>query len=194
MRSVILSALLAFGVVGGASAAVAPVSVSFSPGSVIAPGPLPGRSDPNAALAGPDGVFLSLGFGGVAVFDFGELFGASTIDVTEVTFLQFGPHVETADVLVSATFDGDFGLAGFTSIGSVLNSDAQIAATLDDALPFRYVALADTSPIDGGSFDGFDIDYITVTPIVAPIPVPPAALLFASALVGTVMLTRRKTV
>ena len=176
----------------GAQAATLPVSVEAMQGAIAKPGPLPGRNDPNNAIAGPDGAFFSLGLGGLAVFDFGALLSGA-ISLSEVTFdcKSGGPecqgHAESVEIRISDTYQYDLDVAGFTSLGVIGNAEAQGAKSVMGS-GFRYVALIDVSPQDGGSFDGFDIDALSVIPI--PLPLP--GMLLASALFGVVILRRKR--
>jgi hypothetical protein len=176
-----------------ASAALVPVGVEASQGAVVAPGPLPGRDDPLAAIAGPDGSFFSLGFGGLAVFDFGSLIAAGEISIFETTNSCVATasgcfrHLESVEVFVSDSYvAGSLDVSGFVSLGSINNADAEAGVTLYGT-GFRYVALIDTTPIDGGSFDGFDIDAIAVTEV----PLPMSGMMLLSGLFGAGVLMRR---
>lgn len=182
------------------AAVVSPTVADFKVGSIFAPGPLAGRDVIANALTNadgtPDGEFLSLGFGGVIVLDFGALLSGD-INFTEVTFSctvlgdVCSNHNESVDVLVSTSFGGDANdLTGFSQLANVGNADARTGATVA-ANNFRYVALRDTSLIGGGSFDAFDLDVISVSEV-APIPVPAAGWLFMSALAGLGLLGRRR--
>ena len=158
-----------------------PVAVDFTQGPVDEA--RPGRDNPLNALSGPDGVFLSLGFGGLAVFDFGETLSSSLFSITESTTTCFGSpvcgnHAESAKIFYATSYTwGSFDISGFTELAEVGNAESQ--PSFQTLIPgsFRYIAVLDTSPMPTASFDGYDIDVLSATPI----PVPAALPLLATA-------------
>ena len=66
-------------------------------------------SDTSNALGTPDGVFLSLGMGGAAAFDFGTSFDATAI-IFEITWGARAGYPEYANVYVGNTFSLNFRL------------------------------------------------------------------------------------
>jgi hypothetical protein len=133
------------------------------------------------ALGAPDGKFLSLGLGGSAIFSFGQKFMAKGA-VFEITFGKVSNHQESADVY--GILNGMMKLLG--SISNASNGAFDFVGIFDQLM------FVDTSPLGGGSTDGFDIDALNVTP--APIPLPAGGLLLLSAIGGVAMLRRRKAV
>lgn len=131
------------------------------------------------ALGIEDGKFLSLGFGGSAIFSFGTLFNPVGA-VFEITFGAASKHKESADVFGILN-----GMAKF--LGSIGNASD---GTFDFVGVFDQLMFVDTSVRGGGSTDGFDIDAVRVTP--ATIPLPAGGLLLVGALGGVLALRRRK--
>lgn len=143
-------------------------------------GPLddPARANTNNALGAPDGVFLSLGIGGDATFSFGQKFG-SPGSVVEVTFGNTATHVETADI---------FGIWGGAETLLASVSNALHGGSFTFTGIFEQLKFVDTSPLGGGSTDGFDIDSVAVSAV----PLPAGGLLLLTALGGVAALRRRK--
>ncbi len=138
----------------------------------------PVRRNTANALGAVDGKFLSLGLGGDATFSFGQKFG-SPAAVFEVTLGSVRSHIETADV---------FGIIGGieTLIGQVTNAIGGGSFAFTGL--FTQIKFVDTSPIGGGSTDGFDIDAIKVSSV----PLPAGGLLLLSGLGGIAALRRRR--
>ena len=136
-----------------------------------------GRSDPMAALGAEDGSFVSLGFGGSIVLGFAKSFRAIG-NVFEVTFNNKASHKESADIFGSA--DG----VTWVLLASLKN---HISTSFSAEGIFSQLKIVDTSNIKGATFDGFDIDAVSVSPV----PVPAAGLLLAGGLFGLGALRRR---
>ena len=138
-----------------------------------------GRTNTANALGAEDGKFLTLGRGGQAVFSFGSLF-ISSGTVYEITFGNPQKHQESVDV---------FGLLGGVAsyIGSLSNAGSGLFSFTG---VFDQLMLIDTSPLGGGSKDGYDIDAIKVMP--AAVPLPAGGLLLVGALGAIGALRRRK--
>ena len=149
--------------------------ISFTRGSVEKT--LAGRADPLAALGAEDGKFVSLGFGGSIVLGFAEPFRAIG-QVFEVTFGNKAGHKESADVFASA--DG-------TSWKRIAQLKNFLATTFSSSGTFTQLKIVDTSDKAGATFDGFDIDAVSVSPV----PVPAGGLLLGGALFGLGALRRR---
>jgi hypothetical protein len=150
------------------------------------------RTNPNNALGGPaDGKFLSLGLGGMAVFDFGVMFDTNST-VFEVTWGNVAGYPESLNIYTSTsyTLDSFYGDgSNWTSQGSLTNLAAQGGGSVAlSGGPWRYVLLQDTSPIVSGR-DGFDVDAISVSPV----PLPPALLMLLSGLLGLGFLARNRS-
>jgi hypothetical protein len=155
---------------------------------------------PNANTANNTG-FLSLGIGGLAVFDFGTEFTSAAI-VFETTGGRASYPLETARVYVAdssfaATFAGlnpGNGLAsittnGFTLVGSVTNKAASSVVDLSAFHgPFRYLLLQDITSTMGSSYDGFDVDAVGVSPV----PEPGTLLLLGFGLAGAAVFSKRR--
>jgi hypothetical protein len=191
LKSMLAAGVAITGAAAAAQAALIPVSAETAPGVFLPSAPTTGRDIIDNAFSTGDGAFYSLGFGGVAVFDFGAILSGS-ISVLETTFncALVGDscvnHPESVQLFVGASYvSGSFDLTGFTSLGEFGNGVGQAGFSVD-ATGFRYVALIDTSVVGAGSFDGFDIDAVSV----APIPLPAANWLLLSALGGVALLSR----
>ena len=138
-----------------------------------------GRTNTANALGTEDGKFLTLGRGGKAIFSFGGLF-ITTGTVYEITFGNPKKYQESVDV---------FGMLGGVAsyIGSLSNAGSGIFSFSGF---FDQLMLVDTSPLGGGSKDGYDIDAVKVIP--AAVPLPAGGLLLAGALGLIGSLRRRK--
>lgn len=142
------------------------------------------------SLGAPDGsvdgvyAFLSLGLGGIAIFNFDTEFNISTI-VFESTWGNRAVHPEYADVYVAdSSFDTNYSsflldsqgystlsTNGFTYAGSINNSTYSTVVDLASLTEssFNYVLIVDTTQENGGILGGgFDIDAVGVTPVPAP--------------------------
>lgn len=162
---------------------------------------------PNANTTSNTG-FLSLGIGGLAVFDFGAEFDAAAV-VFETTGGNRQTYpTETARIYVAgssyapifAGLNTGNGLAtlstdGFTLVGSVTNKSASTLldfSPLDG--PFRYLLVQDmTTGLGAGpGYDGFDLDAVGVTPIPEPGTVLLVGLGMAGVAVGAKFRRRRQ--
>ncbi|WP_395543671.1 VPLPA-CTERM sorting domain-containing protein [Neotabrizicola sp. sgz301269] len=139
----------------------------------------PGRADASSALGAADGSFVSLGLGGSIVLAFATPFRAIG-EVVEITYNNKKNHKESADIFASV--DG----ITWTLIASVKN---YLSTGFSASGVYSFLKIVDTTGPKGASFDGFDIDSVSVTPV----PVPAAGLLLGGALLGLGSLRRRKT-
>lgn len=140
-------------------------------------------------LGSTDEAFYSLGKGGFLTvgFDLPVFVRGATVIIEEVTFN--GPvrsgHFEAMDLY--SIMDGVM-----TLVSTVYNTSK--TATVNIAHSFEYLRLVDVTAREyskTASFDGYDIDSITLTP--HPVPVPAAGLLLMGGIAGLAMLRRRKT-
>lgn len=133
------------------------------------------RQDADAALGAADGKFVSLGLGGSIVLAFAQPFKAIG-QVVEITYNDKKKHPESADVY---GYDG----AAWVLIASMKN---YLSTSFSAEGVFTLLKIVDTTK-KGPSFDGFDIDAVSVSPV----PVPAAGLLLGGALAGLGSLRRR---
>ncbi|CUH20474.1 VPLPA-CTERM protein sorting domain protein [Jannaschia seosinensis] len=144
------------------------------------------RDTESAALGFADGEFYSLGLGGAATFGFGRTFPlANAVNLFEITFGStdnIDSYLERVEV---------FALLGGTetSIGTLTNLQAQGGASLSYGGAFDALRLVDTTPLSSPSFDGFDVDAVTV---VSPVPLPAAGMMLLAGLGGFGAMRRRK--
>lgn len=149
--------------------------IDFTPGTYQKV--VPGRSDPAAALGAEDGKFVALGLGGSIVLGFSDPFRAIG-KVFEVTFNNPAKHKETADVF------GSVNGVVWVLLASLTN---HISTNFSAPGTFTQLKIVDTSNGKGATFDGFDVDAVSVSPV----PVPATGLLLAGGLFGLGALRRR---
>jgi len=158
-----------------------------------------GRNDATAVnLGNPDGNFYSLGmqtsgdqnaFGGSLILEIDPAF-TGTAMIFEVT--NPSNHFEAAEVYVTNSLSSAKGFSPLY-VGTVDNGfGGQTTATSSVEIvggPWKYLVLTDISHTlaGSGSEDGFDVDSIKLSAV----PVPGAALLLGTALVGMGALRRR---
>jgi hypothetical protein len=142
-----------------------------------------------SALGPADSKFYSLGLDGDATYGFGTTFSGNTrIEISEVTFGSLDnieSYGEAVDVF--AVFEGEE-----TLIGRITNFEAYTGGSLAfsgkiDSLKFVDVTRDEFG--DSPSFDGFDIDSISI----AAIPLPATGgLLLLTGLLGIHAVRRRR--
>lgn len=154
-----------------------------------------------SALGAPNATFLSLGLGGLAVFDFGTNFNAAAI-IFETTNGNRLSYPEYANIYVAgsayastfAALNAANGLASispsnFTFIKKISN---QMESTVVDLSlfdgPFRYVLLQDASRDLGPGYDGFDVNAVGVTAV----PEPGTMVLLGIGLAGVAVVSKRR--
>lgn len=139
-------------------------------------------------LGDTDGKFYALGLGGQLVLGFGVplLAPGAIVTFEEVTF--GGPagsgHFEAADV---------YAVLGDVATLVETISNVTPSTTLHITQGFEYLRLVDATLREfsfTSSFDGFDVDSVTV---IAAVPVPVGGALMLSGLGGLAMLRRRRT-
>lgn len=145
------------------------------------------RQNAGNALGAADSKFYSLGLGGTALLEFGQLFTGPSV-VFEVTFGNVSNHPEQVNVYAGNTASAD--INDFTLVGMISNAVAQSGAEIEFMGTFQYLLLVDNSAALGtASQDGFDIDAVSVTAV----PLPAAAWLFMTAIGGLGFFGRRKS-
>ena len=161
-----------------------------------------------SALGSPDVTttdnthFLSLGLGGLAVFDFGVEFDAGAI-VFETTYGDRTYWPEFAKIYVADSTYNFAGLnsnngaatispAGFTFVGAIDNLHPSIVIDLSALTgPFRYILIQDTTPTWSRSYEGFDVDAIGVIGV-APVPEPCTMMLLGLGMAGLAIYSKRR--
>ncbi|MGB3513889.1 MAG: PEP-CTERM sorting domain-containing protein [Microcoleaceae cyanobacterium] len=161
------------------------------------PGKIATRTNVNNALGAPEDDasdnFLALGFGGEAVFSFGEMF-SKQVKVWETTLGGFSSQSEY-DEQVEVFVGND--LENWLSIGVIENiaDEAYIGgATLNigNDNQYQFVRLLDLSPVSEGR-DGFDINAIAVNTGMESVPEPTSILgLLTVGALGASSLLKRK--
>lgn len=148
-------------------------------------------SDDVAGIMG-DNDFFSLGLNGTLVAGFDTPFSGAA-SVVEVTFVRSGQR-EAAEVFGSN--DGSV----FTSLGFVTNQTNPVGnqniGTVAFAGSFSFLGFRDVSAsffgLPNNSGDGFDIDAIAVSPMMAAVPLPASALLLMGGMAGLGALRARR--
>jgi len=155
------------------------------------------------ALGNNLSTFRSLGTGGAAVFGFDTAFSGD-VTIWEATF---GTCTDAGGVCsgwseqvsVYAGNSWDFDNPNFssldppdtsvwTNLGMLGNAEAENGATLNTTGVFNYLLLIDEGLTTPDPQDGFDVRRIAVTAV----PIPAAAWLFGSALIGMAAIARRR--
>lgn len=143
------------------------------------------RLNVNNALGAPDGAFYSLGFGGDLTLGFArDLFtGIQQVVTLEVTFgsVPAARHFESANVY--SVLDGVE-----TLLGSINNETG--GGKVTSVGPFQYIKLVDTTRTtypNTRSFDGFDVESVSI----APVPLPAAGGMLLLGMAGMAALRRR---
>ena len=143
-----------------------------------------GRDNGANALGANDGDFFELGYEGWAEFTFGTSFDTS-VTIFEVTFGTVANWYEEAEVWVKG------GAGAFNFAGTISNAAAQGGGSVS-LIGFGVldtVKLIDNSPVrPNTTTGGFDVDAVRVSPV----PIPAAAWLFGSALLGFFGVSRRR--
>jgi hypothetical protein len=179
---------------GAASAATvyADNVISSSQGSCIdiGAGPVNGndclldRSTPGDALGAPDDAFFSLGDGGEIVLGFPGVtpYPGGSTTVYEITTKRDVGHDEAAEVFsVLAGVESSLGI-----ITNAVGSSVKVIGGTFDSIKLvdvTYSYFASTT-----SFDGFDVDAVSIQPV----PLPAGGLLLVAGLAGFGALRRRQ--
>ena len=174
LKSFVVAAALLAPVASHAAPIYADTVVSYDKG--LFKKTLPGRDYPTAALGAEDGLFVSLGIGGSIVLAFSQPFKAVG-NIFEISYNDKKSHPESANVYVG---DG----TTWTLIASIKN---YLSTSFAASGIYTQIKIVDTTSKKGVSFDGFDIDAVSVSPV----PVPAAGLLLGGALLGLGSLRRR---
>lgn len=147
------------------------------------------RANTDNALGGIDGVFLSLGIGGTAVFSFGQTF------TSPITVIEFNKTKSVTNYYEAVLVYGILAGGTPTYLTTVENIYAQAedgGYVISGNYVFDQLMLVDISEAGSGR-DGFDVDAISVTGYDAPaaVPLPAAGLLLAGAMGGLALVRRR---
>lgn len=144
------------------------------------------RQDAENALGAPDTSFYALGYGGTLTVGFAKelISGIQNVFTFEVTFgsVEKARHFEAADVY--SILNGVE-----TLLGRILNVNG--GGEVQSKGPFEYIKLVDATEDQYGkgttSFDGFDVESISI----APVPLPAAGGMLLLGLGGMAALRRR---
>lgn len=139
-------------------------------------------------LGATDGAFYSLGKGGELTvgFDMGVFARGATVVLEEVTFVDplTSRHFEAVDLYSI--------MGGVMKLVTTVYNTSK-TATVNITHGFEYLRLVDVTAREYASttsFDGYDVDSITLTP--TPVPVPAAGLLMLGGIAGLAAMRRRK--
>lgn len=155
-------------------------------------GDLDERDEPTNALGEANGDFFEIGFESTADFTFDTSFDSS-VSIFEVTFGDSAIWPESVEVWagtgVGVLFSGGF-------VDNLANSGGGGSVSLSGLGVLTTIRLIDTSPasssgqenLSGDALGGFDVDAVRVSPV----PIPAAAWLFGSSLLGLGVVKRKK--
>jgi hypothetical protein len=174
--------------------------VSYSPGSDVGSNSTRNWANPEAALGVPDddGVkaesVVSLGDGGVLILRFTDNSLTTSGDsIADLHIFEVGAVVERMNIAIS-TNNADWIDLGFWS-GQPASIDIDSISGVVDGELYSYIRLTDDSSLNqtGFPFGEADIDAIgAISSGAAVVPVPVAAWLFSSGLLGLVGVARKK--
>ena len=175
--------------------------VNYNPGSDVAPN----YNDPAAALGVPDWsgdnfTAASLGEGGSLTLQFTDNSLTTSGDNTaDLWIFEIGGAVESFNVQISTDNITYIDVGDISGQPSGVDIDAFIGAgAVTLGTLYSYVLLTDILPNQSGlPFGEADIDAvgaISSAPPVNPVPIPAAAWLFGTALIGFIGMSRRRKV
>lgn len=175
--------------------------VNYSPGTNVGPG----YDDPLGALGTPDysgaadNTSVSLGIGGSLTLQFTDnsLTTSGNTD-PDLWIFEIGGAVESFNVQISTDNLTYIDLGDISGQPSGIDIDSFIGSGVTLGEMYSYVLLTDVAPNQSGfPFGEADIDAvgaISSAPPVNPVPVPAAAWLFGTALIGFVGMARRRKI
>lgn len=147
--------------------------------------------------------FRSLGLNGMGVFGFAGQEFSGTVTIWETTFNPTTPNKDgtwshwpeqvkvyggTADVWNTTDKFSAFNLDQWTELGTLGNADAQNGGSISFNGTYKWLLLVDQGLKAPAPEDGFDVAKVSASTV----PIPAAAWLFGSALLGLVGVARRR--
>lgn len=164
--------------------------ISYVPNSALG-----NNSNPASSLGAPDGTAFSLGINQSLVlkFDDNSLTTSNNSDY-DLWIFEVGPLTELTSISISQDGFNWIGVGSTTSQTSGIDIDAYIGlGAVELGVSYSYVMITDNNNNSINNYQGADIDSVgAISSAAAVVPVPAAAWLFGSGIIGLLGVARHK--